>query len=186
MQKQEDIKTSSKKNKKQSKKEEVLETKEEQTETKEITISIEEHERLKESTENILYMQAEFDNFKRRSFRDTKQQLELTSERIIRSFLIVLDNINLALEHSATETEDSIKEHRKGLELIKKQFSDVLSSHNVNPIECIGEKFDPNFHEAMDQAEEKDKKAGLILTEYQKGYMIGEKLLRPAKVRVSK
>ena len=154
-----------------------------------VSIAKKEYEELlkhKEQSEKYLYLYSEFENYKKRIQRDREQSENRQMEKIILSFLPIMDSIELALSHlDEHSNKDGMKEFLDGLNMIKGQFDKVLRSYGVEPIESLGEKFDPNFNEAMDQQNNPEKESGIILKEYQKGYKIKDKLLRPALVSVN-
>ena len=157
--------------------------------TNQVTISKKEYETLliaKELSEKYLYLYSDFENYKKRILREQVQTNGILTEKVIAGFLPIIDNIDIALEHlEENENKDALKDFIDGLNLIKDQFNKSLASFDVKAIECVGQHFDPNFHEAMDQAQDKDEKPGIVLKEYQKGYLIKDKLLRAARVRVN-
>ena len=102
---------------------------------------------------------------------------------MILKILPVLDNFEKAEKEIPANKKDKLLE---GFLQIKTQLQDFLRSHGVEEIKALGEKFDPNFHEAAEQVESKEKKSGVIVEEIQKGYKIYGKVIRPAKVKVVK
>lgn len=168
-------------------------TKVEQKDT--VTISKEEYEKLlksKEAQEKLLYVYAEFDNFKKRTARDLQQQMAYANENLIKEVLPIIDNLCRAVDADNVEnckSEETAKESLlkfvEGIKLIEKQFTNVLEKFGVEVLQTKGEKFDPNFHEAMDQVESKDHEHGDIVSEYQKGYKLKDRVIRPSKVLVA-
>lgn len=168
---------------------EAKEVKEQEKDT--VTITKEEYEKLlkaKEAQEKLLYTYAEFDNFKKRSARDLQQQMAYANESLIKEVLPIIDNLCRAKDHACENGEKSDEKFAKfleGIDLILKQLMSVLGKFGVEELETKGEKFDPNFHEAMEQVESDDHEHGDIVNEYQKGYKLKDRVIRPSKVSVA-
>ncbi len=168
---------------------EVKEVKEQEKDT--VTITKEEYEKLlkaKEAQEKLLYTYAEFENFKKRSARDLQQQMAYANESLIKEVLPIIDNLCRAKDHACENGEKSDEKFAKfleGIDLILKQLMSVLGKFGVEELETKGEKFDPNFHEAMEQVESGDHEHGDIVNEYQKGYKLKDRVIRPSKVSVA-
>lgn len=129
----------------------------------------------------FFYLAAEMENMKRRHEKDRENLLKFGNERILSSLVSVLDDLDRSLEHA-----DKGDELLVGLEMVRKNFFEVLEKNGLETVESIGKDFDPNFHEAMAQQPAEGKKDGEIITEFQKGYVLNGRLLRPAKVIVVK
>jgi len=127
---------------------------------------------------------ADFLNYKKEEIERIEEILKYGGEEFILKILPILDNFDLVEKKLPEDLKnnDSIK----GLLQIKTQILDFLRIQGVEEIKTIGEKFDPNFHEAAEQVELKDKDSGIIVEEVQKGYKINGRLLKPAKVKVVK
>lgn len=123
-------------------------------------------------------------NYKKEEMERIGELLKYAGEEFILKILPLLDNFEMA----ERKMPDNLKaeENVKGILRIKTQLQDFLKNQGLEEIKSIGEKFDPNFHEAVEQVEVKDKESGTILEEIQKGYKINGHLLRPAKVKVVK
>ena len=127
---------------------------------------------------------AEFANFKKRTQRENEHARERIAGEIITHFLGVNDDIERALA-KAPETDD-FQEWTLGIELIHQKLQALFDAEGVELIDAEGERFDPNFHEAVSFEESDDHEEGLIIDITQPGYMMGERVLRPAMVRVAK
>ena len=139
---------------------------------------------LSEAQEQVLRTAADAENFKKRLQREKEEQTRYANESFMRELLTVIDNLERALEHSGTEaSQGGLVE---GLTLTLKGFLDTLARFGCTQVEAIGKPFDPNFHEAVSQEESADHEPNTVLQELQKGYMLKERLLRPAMVLVSK
>jgi molecular chaperone GrpE len=126
---------------------------------------------------------AEFINYKKRNEREQSQMFENASARVIKRFLDVLDDLDRALQNAPEEGEAA--EWAAGIDLIYRKLVSVLESEGVTAMEVEGEMFDPNLHEAIAQEESPDHESGQIIEVIQKGYLIGERVLRAALVRVA-
>lgn len=127
---------------------------------------------------------AEFENYKKRTSREFEALIQSASEDVIRDLLPILDGVGRALAHRAdgqAETEG----YQEGVAMIMEQFPKVLENRNLKEIETIGQLFDPNVHEALMQMPSDTVDAGHVVEVVEKGYVLGEKVLRPAKVVVS-
>lgn len=142
--------------------------------------SDEENEKYAALEDNFVRLQADFVNYKRRTEQERKDYIELGSKKVLNELLTVIDNFERAIE--AHTNEESFKE---GVELIYKQLLELLSKNNVTEMKCLNEKFDPEFHHAVLVEEKQGVEEGIIIDVLQKGYLIGEKVLRPAMVKVS-
>lgn len=139
---------------------------------------------LSETRERVLRTAADAENFKKRLQREKEEQTRYANESFMRELLPVIDNLERALEHSeAGADQGGLLE---GLNMTLKGFLDTLTRFGCTPVEAAGKTFDPNFHEAVSQEESADHEPNTVLRELQKGYMLKERLLRPAMVLVSK
>lgn len=134
-----------------------------------------------ELQDKILRARAEFDNYRRRVARENEQLRKRAAHSLVRDLLPVVDHLELALQHTDNDTGSFIK----GVELVLKQFGDVLTNHGVKAIAALGEVFDPNYHEAMMEAASDLHEANVVSQEFQRGYTMGGQVLRAAKVIVS-
>jgi len=123
-------------------------------------------------------------NYKKEEMERIGEFLKYADVGLILKILPILDNFELAEK----KTSEDLKNNNsiKGILQIKNQFQDFLKNQGVEEINCLGQKFDPNFQEIVEEVEIKDKESGIITEEIQKGYKINGRLLRPAKVKVAK
>ena len=141
-------------------------------------------DQLRQEKERVLRIAADSENFKKRLQREKEEQTRYANEAFMRELLPVIDNLERALQHSApTPGQNSLLE---GLTMTLKGFTDTLARFGCTPVEAIGKPFDPNFHEAVSQEESAEVAPNTVLKELQKGYLLKERLLRPAMVIVSK
>jgi molecular chaperone GrpE len=135
--------------------------------------------------DKYLRLLADFDNYKKRVLREKADIIAYGNEEIIKELLAVVDNLERALQHSDLEDKDSPL--LEGIKLVHRQFLASLEKFGAKPIETkVGDVFDPRIHQAIEQVESSDLTPGLVLSEVIKGYMLKDKLLRPALVAVSK
>jgi len=137
--------------------------------------------------DKLARVMADFENYKKRMNEDKTRWMKLANAEMVRSILPVLDNLELAVESIRKREETSSETLLQGLELVVKQFYDVLKQNGVEVIEAKGKPFDPAFHEAMMSEESEDQKEEEIVSEeFQKGYLLYGTVIRPARVKVSK
>ena len=127
---------------------------------------------------------AEFDNYKRRSARQFAELVQSANERLVTQLLPVLDNFERALNHEGDD--ETLESFRKGVEMIFGQLHDVLKAEGLKSFDSVGKPFDPNIHDAIMQMESEEHESGTVMEEVQKGYTLGDKVLRHTKVVVSK
>ena len=126
---------------------------------------------------------AEFDNYRRRIERERREQADRAVTDLLLELLLVVDDFDRAL---SVDADDSASAYRKGVELIRAKLGDLLRKQGVKAIESLGSDFDPNLHQAVIHEESPDRREGEIIGELRKGYMLGDRLLRPAMVKVAK
>ena len=134
--------------------------------------------------DQLLRRQAEFENYRRRVDREKSETYTRARAEVLLELLPVIDNFERALaslENSGGDAESL----RHGVELIHKQFKDALTKFGLEPVESVGQTFDPHVHEAVTIEPTDKHKENTIIEEFQRGYKLGEKLLRPAKVKVA-
>lgn len=147
----------------------------------------EKSEQEKEQLRNrILRLQAEFDNYRKRQTRDFKRLCNQGKKELIIELLVVLDNYDRA-EQLLDEGDHPLSEIAEGLIRTSGQLSDILKQEGLHPLDVkVSDPFDPNYHEAMFAEEVAELEQDTILDVLQKGYMFGDELLRPARVKVGK
>ena len=133
--------------------------------------------------DRLLRIAAEFDNYRKRIDRERRDLSEFAAADVLFELLPILDNFERALQTPAPPEADGF---RKGAELIHRQMLDLLRKRGVRPIEALGSDFDPNFHQAVIHEASDRHREGEVMQELQRGYMLGERLLRPAMVKVAK
>ena len=141
----------------------------------------------KEASENhdkYVRAVAELENYKKRTAKEKADMLKFGNESILRDILPMVDNLDRALKHA--ETSCDFESFRKGLELLRSQLVSSLEKHGLEAMDCANKPFDPNFHEAMLQVDTNTYENNQIVDEFEKGYLLHGRLLRPAKVSVCK
>jgi molecular chaperone GrpE len=134
--------------------------------------------------DKLLRRQAEFENYRKRVERERGELYQHGRDDVLLQFLPVVDNFERAL--SSLETSEGDAEAlRHGVELIHKQFKDALAKLGLEPVEAVGQTFDPHVHEAVTTEATDKHKENTVIQEFQRGYKIGDRLLRPAKVKVA-
>lgn len=128
---------------------------------------------------------ADLENFRKRAQRDKEELGKFANEGILRELVPAVDNLERAIEHARQDGAGG-ETLLKGVELTLAQFQKVLEKFGVVAIKALGEPFDPARHEAMGQVESSEQPANTVVQEYQKGYLLNDRLLRPALVMVAK
>lgn len=133
--------------------------------------------------DRLLRTIAEFDNYRKRVERERRELADFAAAEIITDLLPIVDNFERALD---AETSPEFEPFRKGVELIHRQLLDTLRKRGVTAIVAAGTDFDPNLHEAVAHEPSAGHREGQVMQELQRGYLLGERLLRPAMVKVAK
>jgi molecular chaperone GrpE len=145
---------------------------------------------LKESAEKnyelYLRSQAEMENMRKRWQREKEDWVKFSNESLIKDILPALDALEKAISHCAVSNEDCLDALQQGVALTLKGLKDALTRAGLEAIKAKGEAFDPNYHQAVSQMEDERAEPGEVLTELQKGYLLNQRLLRPAMVVVNK
>lgn len=144
-----------------------------------ITKDLEKHVKLAEDRLNQLkYLQADFDNYRKWSEKDKAITIALANESLIKDLLVILDDFDLAMPSLEKE------ENKEGLQMIRKKMMKILSDYGLAPIECVGKKFDPNYHEVICR-EKCLEESNTILEDFSTGYQLKSKVIRPSKVKIA-
>jgi molecular chaperone GrpE len=141
-------------------------------------------EEAQENYDRYLRLAAELENIKKRQERETAELRQFANENLLKELVPVLDNLERALEHGRqAEAPEALME---GLDLVSQDFLKVLGRFGVTPINSVGERFDPAYHHAVMEEEAPEVEDQTVLKELQKGYLLQNRLLRPAMVVVSR
>ncbi|MEC0066591.1 nucleotide exchange factor GrpE [Paenibacillus thiaminolyticus] len=151
-----------------------------QAETAELKMARAQAEELQQ---RLLRAQADFDNFRRRTVKEKEELAQYASSKLVTELLPVLDNFERALAAAQTGSEE--QSFVKGVDMIFRQFTQVLEQEGVKAMNAVGEPFNPEFHQAIMQVESEEHEEGIVVEEVQKGYMLKDRVLRPAMVKVS-
>ena len=138
-----------------------------------------------ENWDLYLRERAELENARKRHQRDREEAIRFANDRLLKEMIPVLDNLERAIEHSEQEGSN----HQgllEGVNMTINQFRKALEGFGVKPITAVGEAFDPNLHQAMGQVETEEQEPNTNVSEFQKGYLLHERLLRPSLVMVAK
>ena len=147
-------------------------------------------EKLQEAEEKQLRSLAEIENQRRRFEKEVKDAFEFGSFNFAKESLAILDNLQRA--KLAIKNDESLKDNKdlnkfiENLTIIEKDLISIFEKNNIKKIETVNKKFDPNFHQAMSEIQDEKVETGTILQEIQAGYLLGERLLRPSLVSISK
>ena len=139
-------------------------------------------EEIANQKDTFLREKAELENFKKRLTKEKDDFVQFANERLLQELIQIEDNLERALE-VPNATLESLKE---GVEMIQKQFSTFLKNQKVEPIEAVGKAFDPTLHEVLNQQDSEKHEENTVIEEYSKGYTLNGRILRPAKVVISK
>lgn len=135
--------------------------------------------------DRLLRASAEFDNYKKRTTREMRDVVRYANEKLFKELLFVVDNLERAID--AVEKDNAEDDPLlQGVRLTLAEVEKILERNHVTPIKALGQTFDPNFHQAMMQEETEEQPANTVIKEMQKGYVLHDRLLRPAMVVVSK
>ena len=147
--------------------------------------SVEEMQRQRDDYyERLLRKAAEFDNFRKRTERERQTLAEAAAADLIEELLPLVDDLERALK--ADPGTDGAEAYRRGVELIHRQLTEILRKRGVRPIDAVGQTFDPHFHQAVLHEPSTSHRDGEVIEEFRRGYLLGERLLRPSMVKVAK
>ncbi len=138
----------------------------------------------KDHHDRLLRLAADFDNYKKRAAREKEEWIKIANEDLIKAVLPFIDNLERAVNHSENMKDTGVL--IEGVRLTVQQLLQALNKFGVSPIESLGKPFDPAIHEAMLVVETDQHEPNQVVEEFQKGYLLNDRLLRPATVSVSK
>ncbi|MFB0526570.1 MAG: nucleotide exchange factor GrpE [bacterium] len=148
--------------------------------------SFEEKKKLADSYyDQLLRLKAEFDNYRKRMEKEREELVEFGKQELMVKLLDILDSLDLAL-HSTKDEKNEAKSIKEGVELIHKQFKEILEREGLKKLKVQGEKFDPNLHHAVEYQESDEHKDNEILKEVRPGYLLHDRVIRPAMVVVAR
>ena len=132
--------------------------------------------------DRLLRQAAEFDNYRKRVERDRRDSAQFAAVDFVQDLLPVIDDFERALQTEVPGAES----YRQGLDIIHRALMDMLRKRGVMPIEAVGTTFDPQVHQAVAYEEAPDRRDGEVMEQFTRGYRLGDKLIRPAMVKVAK
>ncbi len=141
---------------------------------------------LAESREHHLRLQAEFENFRRRTLKERQESHRYGIQNLVKDLLSTVDNLDRAIEHSEQNVDADLQTLLQGVELVRRELHSALGKHGVTVIEAKDQIFDPAVHEAMGQMPSDEVPQNTVVQELQKGYQLHDRMLRPARVIVSR
>ena len=136
--------------------------------------------------ERMIRLQADFDNFRRRALKEREEAHQYGHENLVKDLLASVDNLDRAIEHARKSDGGDFESMLQGVELVQRELLGALTNHGVSEIEVGNVAFDPNVHEAMAQQEDDSVPVNTVIEVFQKGYRLRDRLLRPARVVVSR
>ena len=139
--------------------------------------------KLEEADNRYLRLQADFDNFRRRSRIELEASAKYRAQSIISDLLPAIDNFERALKMDVDN--EQAKSLKQGVEMVYRSLLDALKNEGVEVIESVGKEFDPHLHQAVMQAEDENFGPNIVVEEFQKGYMLKDRIIRPAMVKVN-
>lgn len=164
-----------------------VETTQEEEVTEKASSTSTESQRLQELAEEYqgraLRAQADFDNFRRRTLKEKEELAQYATSKLVTELLPVMDNFERALVSAPANPE--FEAFAKGVNMIFRQLEGVLKAEGLTAMETVGEPFNPEYHQAIMQVESEEYEEGIVTEEIQKGYLLKDKVLRPAMVKVS-
>ncbi|NQD66357.1 nucleotide exchange factor GrpE [Bacillus haikouensis] len=140
-------------------------------------------EKLDESENRYLRLRADFDNFRRRVNVESEAKEKYRAQSLITELLPALDNFERALNIEVDN--DQTKTLLQGMEMVHRSLVDALKKEGVEPIEAVGEEFDPHLHQAVMQTEDENYGSNIVVEEFQKGYKLKDRVIRPSMVKVN-
>ncbi len=143
-------------------------------------------QKAEEHWNNLMRLQAEMENLRKRTSRDIEHAHKYALDKFVSELLPVIDSLELGINAADSNTSEEAASLREGMELTLKKMLDTVAKFGVEPIEPLGEKFNPQLHEAVSMQESPDAESNTVITVVQKGYTLNDRLVRPAMVVVAK
>ena len=139
---------------------------------------------LNEKQDRIMRLQADFDNFRKRTAKEKTELASTIEQAFLKDLLPLLDNLSRATEAVENGEESNVETLKKGIEMINQETVAAMGKHGLEPIETEGKMFDPNFHQAVMRVADPEKEDGTIAAELQRGYIARGRVIRPSMVQV--
>ena len=134
--------------------------------------------------DRILRLQADFDNFRKRTTRERSELAAVIEQAFLKDLLPLLDNLSRATQAAENAEQADVETLRKGIEMIRQETVAVMGKHGLEPIDTQGKPFDPNYHQAVGTVKDETKADGMIAAELQRGYIARGRVIRPSMVQV--
>jgi len=134
--------------------------------------------------DRIIRLQADFDNFRKRTAREKSELADVIEQAFLKDLLPLLDNLSRATQAAENAEQADVETLRKGIEMIRQETVAVMGKHGLEPIETQGKPFDPNYHQAVGTVKDESKADGTIAAELQRGYIARGRVIRPSMVQV--
>ncbi len=134
--------------------------------------------------DRIARLQADFDNFRKRTAREKSELAAVIEQAFLKDLLPLLDNLSRATQAAENADNNDVETLRKGIEMIRQETAAVMGKHGLEPIETLGKPFDPNYHQAVGAVKDDTKEDGMIFAELQRGYIARGRVIRPSMVQV--
>ncbi len=141
---------------------------------------------LSEKDDKYMRLAAEFENFKKRSLQEIQSRVKFASQPLALNVISGLDSLERALSQAKDEENEQLKEFITGIEMVQQQILDALVKNNIERNDPLGERFDPNIHEAMGVVETDEVEPDHVASVFQPGYIMHDRVIRPAMVQVAK
>ena len=141
---------------------------------------------LSELQDRYMRLAADFDNFRRRALREREEAHQFGHQNLVKDLLATVDNLARAIEHARQSEAGDLEGLLQGVELVERELLATLAKHGLGVIHAEGERFDPSLHEAMAQVEDESAQEGTVKQVLQRGYVLRDRLLRAARVMVTK
>ncbi len=142
-----------------------------------------EQEKAKEYLKRLMYIQADFENYKKRVEKELQEAIQRSNERLIAHFIDIMDDLESAISAGkTTENKDALLE---GIEMVHRKLDKLLEKEGLVKLETIGKPFDPNMHEVLAEIPSKNHQHGIVVEEARKGFMFKGKVLRPSIVKIA-
>ena len=139
---------------------------------------------LNEKQERMIRLQADFDNFRKRTAKEKMELAATIEQAFLKDLLPLLDNLSRATEAAESGDEVNVESLKKGIEMIRQETTAAMGKHGLEPIDTEGKMFDPNFHQAVGRVADPEKEEGAIAAELQRGYIARGRVIRPSMVQV--
>lgn len=143
-------------------------------------------EELSAKDDRFLRLQADFDNFRKRTAKEKSELAAIIEQAFLKDLLPLLDNLSRATEAAEKADNNDVETLRKGIEMIRQETVAVMGKHGLEPIDTQGKPFDPNYHQAVGTVKDDTKQDGIIAAEFQRGYIARGRVIRPSMVQVVK